>query len=138
MVFMNVLGCQMGDYSRETVDQKNMKRFLGNRQATLQTGQMMDSGLTTGEWWNLQKDNQRINSGLPQLLSSALALGQELCRLQRGLGISLPCTFMSMSPLLSHCSLSNTLYLISRGKSSVRMYLNLSKSVALLVEYLSL
>lgn len=47
----------MGDYSREMVDQKNMKRFLGNRQATLQTGQMMDSGLTTGEWWNLQKDN---------------------------------------------------------------------------------
>ena len=67
----------MGDYSQEMVDQRNIKRFLGNRQATLQTGQMMDSGLTTGEWQNLQKDNQRINSGFPQLLSSALALGEE-------------------------------------------------------------
>lgn len=41
MVLMSVPGCQMRGYSQEMVKQENLKRFLGQRQATLETGKMM-------------------------------------------------------------------------------------------------
>ena len=41
MVFMSVPGCQIRGYSQEMVKQENLKRFLRQRQATLETGKMM-------------------------------------------------------------------------------------------------
>ena len=66
----------MRECSQEDGQAEAYENILGTKATRFQTGLMMDGGLTTGEWWNPQNDNKRVNSTLSQLRNSALALGQ--------------------------------------------------------------
>lgn len=50
MVSVSVLGCQMRECSQEDGQSEAYEKIWGTKATRLQTGLMMDSGLSTGEW----------------------------------------------------------------------------------------
>lgn len=116
MVSVSVLGCQMRECSQEDGQSEAYEKIWGTKATRLQTGLMMDSGLSTGEWRDPEWQEGQLSSASAS--KQCLGSGPLVVPAQRGLVIPSHCLRCRM-PLLSHSCLSfeSMLYQIRRRKA---------------------